>query len=82
MQDLEMKQNILKEIMDLMDQKEGEKLKSHPKFMAAKVEVEKPAVEEAEPKEESVEVGEKSMSESEVSPEQLQMLLEQLKDLK
>jgi hypothetical protein len=31
------KSKVLSEIMDLMDQKEGEKLMSHPKLMAMKV---------------------------------------------
>lgn len=42
MKDLGAKQNVLKEIMELMDKKEGDSLKSHPKLMAAKVEVLKP----------------------------------------
>lgn len=42
MKDLEIKKNILQEIMDLMDEKEADGLKNHPKFMAAKLEIAKP----------------------------------------
>lgn len=45
MQDLEIKKNVLKEIMDLMDGREGDRLKSHPKFAKAAA---KPAVDELE----------------------------------
>lgn len=40
------KQKVLDEIIALMDDEEGNKLKKHPKLMAAKISVEK-----AEPKE-------------------------------
>lgn len=69
--------------MDLMDEKEGENLKSHPKLMAAKIEVEKPAEEMME---ESEEVAAPEMAapsdDEEISPEMLQKLLEHFQDLK
>lgn len=37
MKDLGIKSKVLKEIMDLMDQKEGDRLKAHPKLVAMKV---------------------------------------------
>jgi hypothetical protein len=37
MKDIGVKSKVLKEIMDLMDQKEGDKLKGHPKLVAMKV---------------------------------------------
>lgn len=78
---LESKKNILKEIMDMMDMKDGERLKKHPKFMKAEIEVEaKPegeAEEMAEPKaEEKEDIAEGEM---EIDPEMLQMLIEKLK---
>lgn len=42
MKDLSLKQNVLKEIMDLMSEREGKALKNHPKLVAAKVEIAKP----------------------------------------
>jgi hypothetical protein len=39
MKDLETKQKVLDEIMALMDDMDGEKLKKHPKIMAAKIEI-------------------------------------------
>ena len=88
MKDLSVKQNILKEIMDLMDAKEGEGLKAHPKFAAAKIEV-KPESDEPElpvdgaELEEKLEVPEEEKAEGdELSDDDLQMLLEKFKDLK
>ena len=83
MKDLETKQNVLKEIMALMDEREGDKLKSHPKLMAAKIEVEKPKGAEGileKLKNESPEAPE-AEAESEVTPEQLQKLLDHFKGL-
>ena len=37
MKGMEVKSKVLKEIMDLMGEKDGYRLKSHPKFMAMKV---------------------------------------------
>lgn len=79
MKDLALKQNVLQEIMDLMDEKEGENLKSHPKLMAAKIEVEKPEGEEM--LEESSEAP-AVPSEDEISPEMLEKLIEHFKGLK
>lgn len=74
MKDLGMKQDILKEIMDLMDVNEGEKLKKHPKFAKVSVlEVKKPESEEMPMMKEKEEGGEE-----ELSPEMIEQLLEQL----
>lgn len=78
MKDLETKKKVLSEIMELMDEKEGENLKmKSPKFMAAKVEIEKP--EEEKPIE--MMSGEESEEKEELSPEMVQKLLEMYKDL-
>ena len=37
MDDMEIKKKVLQEMMDLMDEKEGDKLKSHPKMMALNI---------------------------------------------
>lgn len=76
MKDLELKQNVLQEIMDLMDQREGEDLKKHPKLMAAKIEVEKPEDETQG----EIEGGETEKS-GEISPEDLAKLIEHFKGL-
>ena len=81
MKDLELEQNVLQEIMDLMDQREGESLKKHPKLAVAKIEVEKPEPEEMEAEELSSEAP-KVEGEEEISPEMIQKLLEHFKDLK
>lgn len=82
MQDLEMKKRVAQEIMDLMDQKEGERLQKHPKLMAAKIEVEKkPAalmVDDADPSDELME--KEDGEESELSPEMIQKLLEMMEE--
>ncbi len=67
MEDTELKSKVLEGMMEFMDELEGEKLKSHPRLMAAKMEV--------KPKEE-IEVE----SEEEVDPEMLQKLMEMLKE--
>lgn len=72
--DLEMKEKILDEIAALMDEREGEDLKKHPKLMAAKVEVEEPEVEEMP--------AEEKPKEEEISPEMIQALMDHFKDLK
>lgn len=72
MKDLGIKQNILKEIMDLMDVNEGEKLKKHPKLAKVSVlEIEK------KPKMEEMPMM-KEESEDELSPEMIEALMEQL----
>ena len=84
MLDLEMKKKVAQEIMDLMDQKDGERLKSKsPKFMAATIEVEKkPKLEEEEkaesPMMEKSEDKAHEMGEGEMTPEMIQKLLEML----
>lgn len=80
MHNMEMKSKVLQEIMDLMDEKEGDDLKKHPKLMATKIEVAKPEVEsegglEAEAPLEGAKDGE---GEEELSPEMIQQLLEAL----
>lgn len=91
---LEVKKNILKEIMDMMDMKDGERLKGHPKFMKAEIEVKaKPEGEdmmgEMDDKEDSMKVesdpkldAKEDMAEGEmddVDPEILDMLMKKLK---
>ena len=72
MEDMEMKKKVAQEIMDLMDQKDGERLKSKsPKFSAAKIEVEKEGVLDGK-EEPKVEVE----STEELSPEMIEKLLE------
>lgn len=90
MEDLEMKKKIAQEIMDLMDQKDGDRLKSHPKLMAASIEVgKKPELDMLkgdddekfeDPKEESLEspAVEKAEDSSEISPEMIQKLIEMM----
>jgi hypothetical protein len=86
MKDLSVKQNVLQEIIDLMEQREGESLKSHPKFAKAMPEM-KPEMESEDPmmgmdkKEESIESPEVEKAEGELSDEDLQMLLEKFKEL-
>jgi len=67
MKDMELKNKVLSEIMSLMDEREGEDLKKHPKLMAAKAE---------KPESEVLEAPESEESEDEVSPEMLQKLLD------
>ena len=86
MQDMEMKKKIAQEIMDLMDQKDGEKLKGHPKLIAASVEVgKKPLLGDdlweagEDPKEEKTETPDmetKEAGEEELSPEMIKKLIE------
>lgn len=79
MQDFDTKKKVLEEIMALMDEKEGESLKmKSPKFMAAKVEVEKPTEDEIIP-EEKEEIGK---SKDDMDPEMIQKILEMYQDLK
>lgn len=76
-----MKQKVIKEIMDLMDQGEGEDLKKKsPKFMAAAAEVEPEPMEEMGESEESEEMMPKmgEESEEELSPEMIQKLMEMM----
>lgn len=80
MQDLELKKKVLQEMMDLMEQKDGESLKGHPKMMALKVEA-KPEADSAEPKlgldpEDAAAEGEEDLS-----PEMVQKILEMYKQM-
>lgn len=92
MQDLEMKKKVAQEIIALMDEKEGERLKKHPKLAAAAA----PKVDPVEGEEEEMKLGEgaesadepslevdpelASKDEEELSPELIQKLLEMMKD--
>lgn len=84
MKDLELKKNVLKEIMDLMDSREGDRLKGlKAKAAPVKIEVET----ESEPEDEMQEdEGMESKgadgeeSEMDLSPEMLEMLLAKLKE--
>lgn len=78
MEDLDLKKKVLQEMMDLMDQKDGESLKGHPKMMALKVEA-KPEVESPEPGVDPVDGGESE--EDELSPEMVQKILEMYKQM-
>lgn len=89
MLDLEMKKKVAQEIMDLMDQKDGERLKKHPKIVAASIEIDKkkPLDEMMSKGEEAEESSdelkpfgqEKSKEdEEEISPEMISKLLEMM----
>ena len=89
MLDLEMKKKVAQEIMDLMDQKDGERLKKHPKIVAASIEIDKkkPLDEMMSKGEESEEGSEEIKSfgqekskedEEEISPEMISKLLEMM----
>lgn len=94
MQDMEIKKKVLDEIMELMDEKEGDKLKMHPKLMAAKIEVVKPKdsesemikekrmgdISEMEPNHEASETQDEESAEEEISPEMIELLLKKYKD--
>lgn len=94
MQDMEIKKKVLDEIMELMDEKEGDKLKMHPKLMAAKIEVVKPKdsesemikekrmgdISEMEPNHEASETQDEEAAEEEISPEMIELLLKKYKD--
>lgn len=71
-----MKKRVAEEIMALMDEKEGERLKKHPKFMKAEIEVEKPDAETSE----GLDMEEKPMveGEEELSPDMIKKLLEMM----
>jgi hypothetical protein len=58
---MELKKKVLGEIMDLMNEKDGEMLGKHPKLMAAKIEI--------EPKEDEKEMDQESDLKSELMPE-------------
>ena len=79
MKDLETKESVLQEIIDLMDEREGNDLKKHPKLMAASLEVEEP---EAPSEEDESSDALAAKDEEEITPEQIQKLLEHFKDLK
>ncbi len=80
MEDLEMKKKVLQEMMDLMDQKDGENLKGHPKMMALKVEA-KPEVEKPEFGVDPVDGGGPDEEEEELTPEMVQKILEMYKQM-
>lgn len=76
---MDLKSKVLDEIIAMLDEEEGSKLKKHPKLMAMQLEVEKqpkPEIkEEALPESESEDVEE----EEELSPEIMKKLLEMIK---
>ena len=90
MQDLDVKKKVLDEIMGLMDEKDGDRLKNHPKVLAAKIEVKKDnPIEmmkekmngddgENDPGHEESESPEMEASEDEMNPEMIKKLLEML----
>lgn len=92
MKDLEVKRKVLDEIMGMMDEKDGERLKSHPKVLAAKVEVKKDNpmemlkekmngdTSEEEIGNEESESPEMESSESEMTPEMIKKMLEMLEE--
>lgn len=80
MEDLELKKKVLQEMMDLMDQKDGENLKGHPKMMALKVEA-KPEVGSPDDEVLDSQKVEDSEDEDDLSPEMVQKILEMYKDL-
>ena len=94
MKDMDLKKKVLSEIMDLMDAREGDRLKKHPKLMKAEIEVVG-----AKPKEDMMEEGEDDMkveknpkldakedvAEGEmddIDPEMLQKLKKKMKEMK
>lgn len=78
MKDLGMKQNILKEIMDLMDVNEGDKLKKHPKFAKATVIEIAKKPEDKKIEEMPMMKKEEGEDSEELSPEIIEALMEQL----
>lgn len=82
MEDLELKKKIMSEIMGLMDEKEGEQLKSHPKLAMAKVEIEKPGMEEEVPSLDDVAKDSMEPKDEEIDPEMMAKLLEMYKGMK
>lgn len=76
----ETKQKVLQGMIDFMDELEGEGLKKHPKFMAAKVEVKPEDSLAAELKPEHEELESPEASEDEVDPEMLAKLMEMLQE--
>ena len=83
MQELDMKKKVADEIMALMDQKDGERLKMHPKLKAASPapelsgegdEAEDELLEGAAPAEETASLGEGE----ELDPETIKQLIEMM----
>lgn len=87
MKDMDLKKKVLSEIMDLMDAREGDRLKKHPKLMKAEIEVvneeKKEDDEMMDEKEEGMEeMPEEKEAEMDIDPEMLQMLIEKMKEMK
>ena len=87
MKDMDLKKKVLSEIMDLMDAREGDRLKKHPKLMKAEIEVvneDKKEDDEMMPEmmDEKEEISEENEVEAEFDPEMLQMLIEKMKEMK
>lgn len=74
---MQLEQKVIDEIIAMLDEQEGEKLKKHPKLMAMQVEVEKKPEMEMMEKPEMEEV--EKEEEMEITPELLQKLLEMSK---
>lgn len=71
---MDIEKKVIEDIIAMLDEQEGEKLKKHPKLMAMEVEVKKePMMGKPEMPEESED---ESESELELSPEILKKLLE------
>ena len=89
MKDIGVKSKIYKEIMNLMDEKEGERLMSHPKVMAMKITTAKPLLGSKEDKKEDLLESESSDMENmedkigsdidEISPEMIAKIIKALK---
>lgn len=73
---MDIEKKVIEDIIAMLDEQEGEKLKKHPKLMAMEVEVEKKPMmgEKPEIKEES-----EDESEMELSPEMLAELMKLVK---
>lgn len=77
-----MKSKILKEIMNVMDNEEGNKLKNHPKLLAAKVTVSKPMEKSEEVPSIEGESEESPEMESSEGPESISDLLSDVMEVK
>ena len=72
---MDLEKKVIEDIIAMLDEQEGEKLKKHPKLMSMEVEVEKkPEMEKPEMEDES-----EDESEMELSPEMLAELMKLVK---
>ena len=85
---MDIENKVLQDIIDMLDEQEGEKLKKHPKLMALQVEVgKKPEMaegegEEEDPEHEASESPEELSQEGEMSPEMIKKVLEMYEKMK